>query len=84
MPDQRLNRNIGLDLMRATEAAALAAARWMGLGLRQEAETSARTALARALDNLEVDGVIVVGEEQRFGALNVLPTGLRVGTGRGF
>ena len=83
MPEQRLNRNIGLDLMRATEAAALAAARWMGLGLRQEAETSARTAMAQALANLEVDGVIVVGEEQRLGALNVLPTGLRVGTGRG-
>ena len=83
MPEQRLNRNIGLDLMRATEAAALAAARWMGLGLRQEAETSASTALARVLDKLDFDGVIVVGEEQRLGALNILPTGRRVGTGQG-
>ena len=83
MSEQRLNRNIGLDLMRATEAAALAAARWMGLGLRQEAETSASTALARVLDKLDLDGVIVVGEEQRLGALNILPTGRRVGTGLG-
>ncbi len=83
MSEQRLNRNIGLDLMRATEAAALAAARWMGLGLRQEAETSASTALARVLDKLDLDGVIVVGEEQRLGALNILPTGRRVGTGQG-
>ncbi|MFV9506931.1 MAG: fructose-bisphosphatase class II family protein [Oscillochloridaceae bacterium umkhey_bin13] len=79
----KLHRNIGLDLVRGTEAAALAAARWLGLGLRQEAELSASDAMARALDALEIDGVIVAGEEGRLGKLDHLPSGRRVGTGRG-
>lgn len=83
MTEQRLSPNMGLDLVRATEAAALAAARWMGLGLRQEADTAASTAMAAALDTLEIDGRIVIGEERRRGSLITLPTGRAVGTGRG-
>lgn len=83
MAEQRLHRNMGLDLVRATEAAALAAARWMGLGLLEEAETAASGAMARALDALEIDGQIVIGEEGRPGTATTMPSGRRVGTGRG-
>jgi len=83
MNEQRLSPNMGLDLVRATEAAALAAARWMGLGLRQEADSAASAAMAAALDSLEIDGRIVIGEERRRGSLITLPTGRAVGTGRG-
>ncbi len=83
MNEQRLSPNMGLDLVRATEAAALAAARWMGLGLRQEADTAASTAMAAALERLEIDGRIVIGEERRCGSQITLPTGRAVGTGRG-
>lgn len=83
MAEQRLHRNMGLDLVRATEAAALAAARWMGLGLLQEAEAAASGAMARGLDGLEMDGQIVIGEEGRPGSMGTLPSGRRVGTGRG-
>jgi fructose-1,6-bisphosphatase II len=83
MSDQQLSRNTGLDLVRATEASALAAARWMGLGLRQEADTAASAAMAAALEAVAIDGRIVIGEEGRRGRLVALPTGRAVGTGRG-
>lgn len=83
MSEQRLHRNTGLDLVRATEAAALAAARWMGLGLLHEADSAASSAMAQALDGLEIDGQIVIGEEEREGELSTMASGRRVGTGRG-
>ncbi|RRR69244.1 MAG: fructose-bisphosphatase class II family protein [Candidatus Viridilinea halotolerans] len=83
MNDQQLHRNTGLDLVRATEAAALAAARWMGMGPRREAELTAGAALAQTLDTLEFDGQIVIGEEGRLGTLAALPSGRAVGTRRG-
>lgn len=83
MDEQQLNRNTGLDLVRATEAAALSAARWMGLGLRREADAAASAAMAQALDTLDIDGRIVIGEEGRPGADAALHSGQQVGTGRG-
>lgn len=83
MPEQRLSRNTGLDLVRTTEAAALVAARWMGLGLRDEADQAASTAMAAVLDGLEIDGRIVCGEEGRDRPPTVLVGGRQVGTGRG-
>ena len=83
MNEQQLSRNTGLDLVRATEASALAAARWMGLGLRQEADTAASAAMAAALEAVAIDGRIVIGEEGRRGRLVALTTGRAVGTGRG-
>jgi fructose-1,6-bisphosphatase II len=74
---------MGLDLVRATEAAAMAAARWMGLGLLEDAEAAAGTAMARALDSLEMDGRIVMGEEGRDRVHSTLPSERRVGKGRG-
>ena len=42
-------RNVGFDLVRATEAAALVAGRWMGLGRRDAADEAATAAMARAI-----------------------------------
>ena len=49
MHDQPLDRNLGLDLVRATEAAAVAAGRWMGLGRRDEADDDAAAATAKEI-----------------------------------
>jgi fructose-1,6-bisphosphatase II len=81
--EQPLSPNTGLDLVRATEAAALAAARFMGLGMRQDADTAASAAMAQALETLEVAGRVVIGEDSRHDSLLALTTGRAVGTGRG-
>jgi fructose-1,6-bisphosphatase II len=65
MSEQKLNRNLGLDLVRATEAAALSAGRWMGMGQTDEANASATLSMAIALNALDIDGLIVIGEEGR-------------------
>jgi fructose-1,6-bisphosphatase II len=83
MIEEQLSRNTGLDLVRATEAAALAAGRWMGLGLRHEADAAASAALAAALETVEIDGRIVIGEEGRRDGSVELTTARAVGTGRG-
>jgi len=76
-------RNLGLDLVRVTEAAALAAGRWMGLGDRHKANEDAVAAMCRALNTLDMDGTIVIGEEGRLGTHSPLDTGQPVGTGHG-
>jgi fructose-1,6-bisphosphatase II len=76
-------RNLGLDLVRATEAAALCAGRWMGLGVRDEADRIACQEMQRALNTLDMDGCIVVGEEGKLGTHSPLDTGQHVGTGHG-
>jgi fructose-1,6-bisphosphatase II len=69
-----------LDLVRVTEAAALAAGRWMGLGEREKANEDANAAMCKALNALDMDGWIVIGEEGRLGTHSPLDTGQRVGT----
>jgi fructose-1,6-bisphosphatase II len=55
------SRNLGLDLVRVTEAAALAAGRWIGLGRHQEADQAATAAVVKALQAMGVEGCAVVG-----------------------
>jgi fructose-1,6-bisphosphatase II len=76
-------RNLGLDLVRVTEAAALAAGRWMGLGEREKANQDAAAAMYKVLNTLDIHGCIVVGEEGRVGIHSPLDTGQHVGTGEG-
>ena len=76
-------RNLGLDLVRATEAAALAAGRWMGRGLIDEADDAAARAMYRALNTLDMAGRIVIGEEGKLGTHSPLDSGQPVGTGHG-
>ncbi|MEF3273581.1 MAG: fructose-bisphosphatase class II family protein [Chloroflexus sp.] len=80
---QRLGPNTGLDLVRATEAAAIAAARLMGRGEFEEADRAAATAMAAALANLEIDGRLAMGEEVRENTKTPLTRGTPLGTGNG-
>jgi fructose-1,6-bisphosphatase II len=73
----------GLDLVRATEAAALAAGRFMGLADRHGADHAAQDAMAAALDLLPMKGRIVCGEEGRIGGHSPLDSLSPVGTGKG-
>lgn len=81
--DEQLSRNIGLDLVRVTETAALAAGHWMGSGDFAGAHRAATRAMADALNTLEMNGRIVIGEESRLGDKSPLCSGQKVGTGNG-
>ena len=81
--DEHPPRSLGLDLVRVTEAAALSACRWMGLGKVEEANQAAIEAMCQALNTLDMDGRIVIGKEGRLGTHSPLDSGQLVGTGRG-
>src|SRR5258706_1614215 len=83
MMNARGSRNWGLDLVRATEAAARVAGRWMGLGGRDEADLAAIEAMYSELQTLDIAGHIVVGEESKLGIHSPLEGGRTVGTGEG-
>ncbi len=57
-----LDRNLALELVRVTEAAALAASRWMGKGKKNEADGAAVEAMRRAFDTVAINGTVVIGE----------------------
>lgn len=63
-PDEAIvaDRNLALELVRVTEAAALAASRWMGRGRKNEADGAAVEAMRRAFDYVAIDGTVVIGE----------------------
>jgi fructose-1,6-bisphosphatase II len=72
--------NLALDLVRVTEAAALAAGRWMGRGNKIAADQAAVDAMRLVLNTIEMDGVIVIGEGEKDEA-PMLYNGERLGTG---
>lgn len=76
----QLDRNLGMDLVRCTEAAALRAARLMGRGDKDAADQAAVDAMRFALNGIVMDGVVVIGEGEKDNA-PMLYTGERVGTG---
>jgi fructose-1,6-bisphosphatase II len=76
-----LERNLALELVRVTEAAALHAARWMGRGDKEAADQAAVDAMRTALRYVDMDGVVVIGEGEKDEA-PMLYIGERVGTGR--
>ena len=76
-------RNLGLDLVRATEVAALAAGRWMGRGSRDRPDKVATEAMFDALNQLNINGHIVVGEKGKVGWDSPLDNGVRIGLGQG-
>jgi fructose-1,6-bisphosphatase II len=75
---QQPDRNLALELVRVTEAAALAAARWMGRGDKEKADQAAVDAMRLLLDTVEVDGVVVIGEGEKDHA-PMLYNGERIG-----
>ncbi|GAN77454.1 class II fructose-bisphosphatase [Acidisphaera rubrifaciens] len=74
------DRNLALELVRVTEAAALAASRWMGRGRKNEADGAAVEAMRRAFDYIPIDGTVVIGEGEMDEA-PMLYIGERVGIG---
>ncbi len=59
------DRNLALELVRTTEAAALAAARWMGRGDKEGADGAAVDAMRIILGSVPMDGVVVIGEGEK-------------------
>lgn len=76
----RPTRNLALELVRVTEAAALAAGRFMGRGDKAAADRAAVEAMRFMLASVEMDGVVVIGEGEKDEA-PMLYNGERVGTG---
>src|SRR4029453_12964261 len=75
------DRNLALDLVRVTEAAALAAGRWVGRGDKEGADQAAVDAMRLMLDTVTMDGVVVIGEGEKDKA-PMLYNGERIGNGR--
>jgi fructose-1,6-bisphosphatase II len=74
-------RNLALDLVRVTEAAALAAGRFMGRGNKEAADKAAVDAMRLVLNSIDINGVVVIGEGEKDEA-PMLFNGEHVGTGR--
>ena len=79
-PETVTDRNLALELVRVTEAAALAASRWMGLGKKNDADGAAVTAMRKAFDTVAIDGTVVIGEGEMDEA-PMLFIGEKVGAG---
>jgi len=75
------DRNIALELIRVTEAAAIAAARWSGRGDKKAADRAAVDAMRFVLGGVAMDGVVVIGEGEKDDA-PMLYNGERIGDGR--
>lgn len=74
------DRNLGMELVRVTEAAALAGARWMGRGDKEAADKAAVDAMRLMISTCSMDGIVVIGEGAKDDA-PMLYNGERVGTG---
>ncbi|MBV9783611.1 MAG: class II fructose-bisphosphatase [Acidisphaera sp.] len=79
-PEGQTDRNLALELVRVTEAAALAASRWMGRGRKNEADGAAVEAMRRAFDAVAISGTVVIGEGEMDEA-PMLYIGEKVGSG---
>jgi fructose-1,6-bisphosphatase II / sedoheptulose-1,7-bisphosphatase len=77
-----MDRNLALEAVRVTEAAALSASRLMGRGDEKAADQAAVDAMRHALNALTIDGTVVIGEGERDEA-PMLYIGEKVGTGQG-
>src|SRR3954463_780828 len=77
---QQPARNLALELVRTTEAAALAASRWMGRGDKEGADGAAVEAMRTVLGTVAMDGVVVIGEGEKDEA-PMLFNGEEVGNG---
>jgi fructose-1,6-bisphosphatase, class II len=73
-------RNLALDLVRVTEAAALASARWLGKGDKEAGDQAAVDAMRLSFETLDIDGRVVIGEGEKDEAPR-LYNGERVGSG---
>ncbi|WP_186580679.1 class II fructose-bisphosphatase [Aquibacillus kalidii] len=77
-----MERSLSMEIVRITEAAALASARWMGRGKKDEADEAATTAMRDVLDTVPMKGTVVIGEGEMDEA-PMLYIGEKLGTGYG-
>lgn len=77
-----MERELALEIVRVTEAAALAASRWMGTGKKNEADNAATTAMRAMFDSVNFKGTVVIGEGEMDEA-PMLYIGERLGAGWG-
>ena len=77
-----MDRNLALEFVRVTEAAAIASARWTGKGDKNAADDAAVQMMRKIFNSLDIDGKIVIGEGERDEA-PMLFIGEKVGTGKG-
>jgi len=81
MPEEP-DRNLALDMVRVTEAAAIAAAKWQGRGDKDAVDRAAVDAMRSMLATIDVDGIVVIGEVEKDEG-PTLASGESVGSGRG-
>lgn len=77
-----MERSLSMELVRVTEAAALASARWMGRGKKEEADDAATTAMRDVFNSIPMQGTVVIGEGEMDEA-PMLYIGETLGTGFG-
>ncbi len=77
-----MDRNLALEFVRVTEAAAISASAWAGKGNPHAADASAVSAMRERLASIDMDGTVVIGEGER-DAAPMLYIGENVGNGRG-
>jgi len=77
-----MDRNLALELVRVTEAAALACGRWVGKGDKISADRAATEAMRRSLGSIEINGTVVIGEGEMDEA-PMLYISEKVGSGQG-
>jgi fructose-1,6-bisphosphatase II len=82
MNEQKPDRNLAMELVRTTEAAAMAAGRWVGRGDKEAADQAAVDAMRLMIDTVSMDGVVVIGEGEKDKA-PMLYNGEQVGNGDG-
>ena len=76
------DRNLAMELVRVTEAAALASGKWVGRGQKESGDGAAVDAMRQMINSVEMDGVVVIGEGEKDEA-PMLFNGEQVGDGSG-
>src|SRR5712691_2878828 len=79
-PSGTKERNLAMELVRVTEAAALSAGRWMGKGDKEKVDQAAVDAMRQAVDGVDMHGVVVIGEGEKDEA-PMLYVGEEIGNG---
>ncbi len=79
---EKPQKNIALDLVRITEAAALASARWLGKGDKNAGDQAAVDAMRQSFNALDLQGTVIIGEGEKDDA-PMLYNGEKLGTGEG-
>jgi fructose-1,6-bisphosphatase II len=79
---ETLDRNLALELVRVTEAAALAAGRWVGRGDKEGGDGAAVDAMRKLINSISMQGIVVIGEGEKDNA-PMLYNGEKVGDGTG-